>query len=555
MDKHKKFQRPHNRTASLDGMLSDGRRLGTPTHRSYQPNREAATPSLDHVLRRSEGFYPMRQSPHSLGGQPSAATAVAPAAVLDEPILLDEVDEKAKKAKKKHYYRHKHPRLRKVLKRTGLVMLTLVLAIGIYFGLKLYITQKNLFKGGGKAPALNENIDINQLKGEGDGRINILVLGIGGPGHEGADLTDTIMLVSIDPVNNTTALLSIPRDLWVKIPADGYQKINAAYTYGKQGSRSKDVNNQIQAGLNKLNATLKPIIGVPIHYNAVIDFSAFKKAVDSVGGIEVNVPEQLYDPTIAWENNYNSVIAKKGPQRMNGAKALLYAKSRETSSDFARSERQRLVMVALKDKILSLGTFGNPVKVSGLLDSLGGGIYTDFSLGDIMRLYNIMSKIPSGSIASLDMIKPPHDLLTTANLNGLSIVQPRAGIFDYEDIQNYVRGALRDGFLAKENAPVAVYNATDTTGLATAQAKILKSFGYNVTVVDSTKTPTNPARTVLVDLGKGADKYTRNYLQQRYGVTAVTNLPAASGITPPPATRFVIIRGKDVATAVSANQN
>jgi len=552
MDKHKKFKRPHNRTASIDGILSDGRQLGVQTHSSYQPNREAATPGLDQALRRSDGFHPLRQSPHGLGAQNSAAAAIPTSAVLEEPILLDETD---KKTKKKHYFGHKRPRLRKLLKRTGLLLLALILAGGLFFGIKLYITQKNLFKGGGKAPALNENIDINQLKGEGDGRVNVLVLGIGGPGHEGADLTDTIMLVSIDPVNRSTALLSIPRDLWVKIPANGFSKVNAAYTYGKQASRSKNPNDQIQAGLNKLDATLKPILGVPIQYHAVIDFTAFKKAVDAVGGINVDVPEQLYDPTIAWENNYNSVIVPKGKQHLNGSKALLYAKSRETSSDFARAERQRLVMVALKNKILSLGTFSNPVKVSSLLDSLGRGVYTDFSLGDTMRLYSIMSKIPSGNIASLDMVKPPHDLLTTANLNGLSVVQPKAGTFEYEAIQNYVRNALRDGFLAKENSTVAVYNATSVAGVASAQAAILKSFGYNVTVVDSTKTATNPAKTAIVDLSKGADKYTRHYLQERYGVSAVSNIPAASAITPPVGTRFVIILGNDVATAVSASQN
>ena len=94
----------------------------------------------------------------------------------------------------------------------------------------------------------------------------------GGPGHEGPDLTDTIMLVSIDPVNHNTALLSIPRDLWVKIPGDGYQKINAAYVYGKQQSKSKDEKGKDQAGLDLLDKTLEPILGVPIHYHPVVDF-------------------------------------------------------------------------------------------------------------------------------------------------------------------------------------------------------------------------------------------------------------------------------------------
>src|SRR5205085_1320763 len=134
----------------------------------------------------------------------------------------------------------------------------------------------------------------------------------------------------------------------------------------------------IHDGLRALDRTLTPILGVPIHYHSVIDFAAFKQSVDAVGGVDVNVPEILYDPTIAWENRYNPVIARKGQQHMDGAKALLYAKSRETSSDFARGERQRLIIVSLKQKVFTVGTFSNPVRISNLLNSLGNNVYTDF---------------------------------------------------------------------------------------------------------------------------------------------------------------------------------
>src|SRR5207302_4958820 len=119
----------------------------------------------------------------------------------------------------------KHPHARRRAKRTFMLFGSLVIIIASYFAVKLYLTEKHLFRGGGEAPALASNIDINQLKGEGDGRINILLLGIGGPGHDGPDLTDTMLLMSIDPVNKNAALLSIPRDLWVSIPGNGSQKI------------------------------------------------------------------------------------------------------------------------------------------------------------------------------------------------------------------------------------------------------------------------------------------------------------------------------------------
>lgn len=535
---HKRLKR----SASIDGIVSDGRQLGVPSHRTYQPNNTRNTPTLDAFTRRSDGFHALRQSPHSLGQSPEAAEA---SALLDEPIILDDALPKGRK----RYFGHKHPRRRKIIKRTFLAFGAVILMAGAYFAFKFYITEKHLFRGGGGAPALAENIDISKLNGEGDGRINILALGIGGPGHSGGNLTDTIMLVSIDPVNHKASMLSIPRDLWVKIPSDGYQKLNAAFAYGREGSRSKENAKQVQDGLQLLDKTLAPIIGVPIHYHAVVDFQAFRQAVDAVGGVTFNVDETLYDPTIAWENKGNPYIAKTGVQSFDGKRALLYAKSRETSSDFARAKRQRQVLVALKDKIMSLGTFSNPVKVSSLMSSFGDNVYTDFSLNDMMRLYQIMGKIPSQDIVSLDLVTPPHAFLTTGNMNGLSIVQPKAGVGEYDDITNYIRNALRDGFLAKENASVAVYNATDTAGLATKKANELKSFGYTVTTVDNTPTTTNPANTTVVDLSGGKDKYTAHYLEGRFNTRVVTKIPAGVSITPPQGTTFVIILGKDAATS------
>ncbi|HSX18338.1 MAG TPA: LCP family protein [Candidatus Saccharimonadales bacterium] len=531
----------NKRPASIDGIVSGGRRLGVPISHSYSPNRGDQTPTLDAFTRRSDGFHATRQSPGGLGG--TAAEAAEREAILDEPIVLDELDYDKRKDKVRG--RIRRARLRKTLKRITLSLLILLLAGGLYLGAKFYITQRHLFRGGGRAPALASDVDISQLKGEGDGRVNILLLGIGGPGHDGPDLTDTILLASIDPINNKIALLSIPRDLWVKIPGDGYQKINAAYPYGKQQSKAKNLIDKERAGLDLLDRTLEPVIGVPIHYHAVVDFTAFQQAVDAVGGVDVNVPEQLYDPTIAWENNYNSIIAQKGLQHMNGHKALLYAKSRETSSDFARGERQRLILVALKDKILSAGTFANPVRISSLLDSFGSNVYTDFSRSDLSRVYQITSKVRSNAIVSLDLVTPPHNLLTTGNINGLSIVEPRAGLFEYDDMKSYVRNALRDGFIAKENAQVAIYNATTTAGLATTTATTLKSYGYNVTTVQNATNATNPLATTIVDLSKGVDKYTRHYLEQRFGVAAVSKLPSSFGISPPLGTAFVIILGQD----------
>lgn len=537
MNQDKKLKGLRNRP-SIDGIVSGGRRLGAPISQVYKPSKGKPTPSLGNLSPLADGFHPARRSSGVLGQMPEAEEE----ALLDEPIILDSADIKQKKRR----LFGRHPRTRGALKKGLITLAAFALIGGGFFGYKFYMTQKSLFRGGGSAPALAECKDLSQLKREGDCRVNILILGEGGEGHSGADLTDTILLASIDPINNKAALLSIPRDLWVRIPGNGSQKINAAYAYGKQESAAKDEAGKQKDAIELLDKTLEPVLGIPIHYHAVMDFTAFKQLVDAVGGVTVDVPEQLYDPFIAWENNYNAVIAKEGLQTFNGKKALLYVKSRQTSSDFARAERQRLVLVALKEKTLSLGTFGNPVKITQLLTALGNNIYTDFSLDGITRLYSIMADIPSADISSLDMVKPPNDLLTTANLGGLSIVRPIDGLYEYKPVQSFVRNSLRDSYLAKENSQVAVYNATSTTGLATQAATELKSFGYNVTAIGNTPSETNPPKTVVVDLTRGADRYTKHYLQQRFKVTTASQLPNGSGITPPVGTDFVIILGKDV---------
>ncbi|MBX4197203.1 LCP family protein [Candidatus Saccharibacteria bacterium] len=526
---------------SIDGMVRSGRDLGVPVSRSYQPNRQQPTPTLGNLSGQTDGFHPSRQTAR---GADSAEAAEAH--LLDEPIVLDQIETKKRKLR----FWQRHVKLKKLIKRTALAFAILVLAGGGYFAYKLYHTQKKVLAGGGKAATVcTDDADVSLLHSEGDSRINILLLGIGGPGHEGANLTDTILLASVDPIKDKATLISIPRDLWVKIPRNGYQKINAAYADAVDQSTSKTQAGQEGDGIEVLDNTLKPVLdGIHINYHVLLDFSAFRQMVDALGGVTVNVPETLYDPTVAWENHYNPVIAKKGLQTFNGKQALLYVRSRETSSDFARGERQRLVIAAIKQKALSAGTFANPLKISSLLDSLGQNVYTDFSGGDIKCLYRQISTIPSTSIQSLDMVTPPNALLTTGNMNGLSIVEPRAGLFDYSDIHKFLHGALKDGLIVKENAHIAVYNATDTSGLASAETAKLKEYGYKITKTDSTATISNPATTTIIDLSKGKNKYTRNYLQNRFGVTIVNKLPSDLGITPSADTSFVIILGNDVSS-------
>ncbi|MGZ6005284.1 MAG: LCP family protein [Candidatus Saccharimonadales bacterium] len=546
MDKSHRYRRPHHQAGhkNIDGFISPDRfKHPTGSIGFRDTDKKAVKPDIDHKIddfSRPSGYHPANAIITS-----EAGSEISQPLLPDgprRPIEHKKVKGTNKPPKRRRFF-HRPKSWKKFFIKTLLILLALALIIGGYLAYKLYKTEKKVLTGGGHAAAICDGtIPLKDLHKEGDSRVNVLLVGVGGPGHDGPDLTDTVIIASIDTINDKIDLLSIPRDLWVMNSSGGSNKINAIYPFAKQASTAKKESEKDKAGLKVLDAKITQITGIDIHYNVIVDFKAFKDSVNAVGGVTVNVPETLYDPTIAWENNYNPIIAKKGIQKFSGAKALLYAKSRETSSDFARSERQRLLLVALKEKILTLGTFSNPVKVTNLLNSFGNNVYTDFDLGSFKCLYKQVSEIPSSSIKSLDMVKPPHDLLTTGPIANQSTVFPKAGLYDYSDIKLFVGSTLRDSELAKENANVMVLNGTNFVGLATKEANTLKMYGYNVGKVGDISTK-NYQKTVLVDLRNGANKYTKYYLQNRLKVSASGKLPDSS-INPGNAD-FVIILGTD----------
>ncbi len=377
--------------------------------------------------------------------------------------------------------------------------------------------------------------------------MNILLLGKGGDGHTAPDLTDTILIASIDPVQKQVALLSIPRDL--NVANSGIKKINSVYADAKYAAVNKNANDvdAENAGFDAIEQVIEEKIGIPVHYHIMVDFEGFKKAISTVGGVDIDVDadntvyEVLWDPTT---RKHYTLDVKQGKQHFDGTRALFYARSRQTSprGDFDRTERQRKLLIALKEKVLSVGTFANPVKLSQLISDFGDHVSSNLSKNEVLRVYDLGKDIGADKIASVGLADPPNNYVQTDNINGISIVRPRAGLTDFSEIQNYVRNALKDGFIAQENATIEVYNGTNTPGLASKKATELKSYGYNVTVVADAPTKTYQKH-VLVDMRNGQKKYTKHYLEQRLGVTAVTSLPV--GITNSTSADFVIILGSN----------
>ena len=271
--------------------------------------------------------------------------------------------------------------------RGAVAAIVLVLVVGGFLFSQGFFNVNKSFH-----PAAIKTSDDGLLKGEADGRINVLILGRGGGNHDGPDLTDTMMIDSIDVVNHTSTLISIPRDLWVDVPNQGAMKINSAFESGEFKYLGREAPgstnpNAIQAGFDEVDQVVENVTGVTIHYNTLVSFQAFQQAVDAVNGVSVNVPKDLVDPTMAWENGNSPVLAKAGKDSFNGKKALNYVRSRETTSDFARSQRQRAVLLALKTKVETLGTLSNPWKIAKLAKTFGDNVHSDLSIKNATRLY------------------------------------------------------------------------------------------------------------------------------------------------------------------------
>lgn len=560
------FRRSLSRRAqqkAIDGIInapSRPTRLGENAQRSFGRKSEVSERlrSRRHVdgFGRSEGFHATNRPVHHAGA--TGGQSARPQTAFGKPsesVLQSTLAGNGKSGKKRGLFgkrkskadKQKH-RGRRIALRSGLAVVCLVLLIGGFLFAKGYFNLHKVFKGGGKAAALKTDVAPSLLKGEGDGRINILLLGKGGLGHDAPDLTDTILVASIDPINKSASLVSVPRDLWVTTPEDGSSKINAVYAdakYRAQNLNPKDKNGAEKAGVAATEKMVSKVLGIPIHYYGMVDFKAFQQAIDTVGGVDINVSEEAAVSETLWNpatGKHYRLNVTPGKQHFNGERALFYARSRHTSprGDFDRTERQRLIIEALTNKVLSAGTYTNPVKLSQLMSNFGNHVSTDMSIKDSVRLMQI-SKGMGSKIKSLDLADRNKPLVTTDMIAGQSVVIPAAGLGDYSEINAFIRNKLRDGYLAKEDAKVSVFNGTEVPGLAAKKADELKSYGYNVGTVGDAPTHAYQ-KTVVVDL-TGKNKYTKHYLEKRFGVKVVTKLPDKS-IQAGDA-KFVVILGQN----------
>jgi LCP family protein required for cell wall assembly len=210
----------------------------------------------------------------------------------------------------------------------------------------------------------------------------------------GTNNTDTLLLFYLDPVTQRAAMLSIPRDLYVDIPGHGQNRINTAYAYGERDGTG---------GLTLARQTVSATVGIPVDHAVLIDFAVFVTVVDAIGGIDVDVPYDIYDPTYPDSGiGYDPFYISAGSHHLDGTTALKYARTRATAGgDFDRTARQRQVVMAVRNRVLSLDLLPSLIAQSPQLwANLQGTFEADLTLSEMIDLAVTASHIPTDQIAT-----------------------------------------------------------------------------------------------------------------------------------------------------------
>lgn len=313
------------------------------------------------------------------------------------------------------------------------------------------------------------------LKTDANGRTNILAFGTSGYNmegdegngvHDGAQLTDSIMLISLNQETGDIAMLSLPRDLKATPTCTATGKINEVYWCNNMRGNNEE------AGATALMSEVGSILGVDFQYYAHLNWGSLVSIVDILGGIEVTLDEDIND------RYWTGAVYQAGvTYTLNGEQALGLARARHgtTGGDFSRGNSQQQILIGIKNKVfeknLSMGD------LLSLASTLSDNLRTNFSLSELKTLAHLTSEFDFDSMRNLTLYP---DYMTTANINGISYVVPRAGVGNYGRIQDYVATKLSNDPRSYEEPTVLVLNATETPGLAAAERDELYEDGYKV---------------------------------------------------------------------------
>lgn len=337
------------------------------------------------------------------------------------------------------------------------VILAAVIGYAVYYFTSIYNGLQGLHKTGEASPFKNLNtVEVkvpDPPKWEGTEPVNILLMGVDARGLEEGEIprSDSMMVVSLDPVKKRIHLFSILRDTYTNIPEHGKERINTAITHGP----------------NTAMKAVGDLLGISIQYYVYTDFQGFIKMVDAVGGVDFYVEKDMYYPSAADKHEYD-IDLKKGTQHLDGKTALQYVRFRhDATSDFTRTERQRAFLKAVAGKMQSTTSI---MKLPDILEEVSPYIDTNLSVNDMWKLASVGYK---SEMAGSEQI-PPMKLLKEKTINKAAVLT----VSSESALKNYIK----DIFNKPTPVPVASDGKTesetgDTNSQDTSSGKTKSSTG------------------------------------------------------------------------------
>lgn len=336
------------------------------------------------------------------------------------------------------------------------------------------------------------------------GHTNILLLGQGDASHDGMDLIDSIMVASLDRKTGTIALLSLPRDLYfLRTEQMGTGRLNSLYRDKKYTIKRKE-HNESEASLQAVRALVKELsqaLSIEIHHAVKVNFTGFTAAVDTLGGLPIDIPESITDPAFPGPNYTTETFSiQQGRQTLDGRTALKYARSRSTTSDFDRSSRQQLLLEALGQRVREMGLLTKPNKLLALFKIVSNDIETTFSLRELLTLAKIGRSSSSPHIVSLHLsdrnglygeILDPGGFLYTPprdQFDGASVLLPISipeFPVTWKQLQTLTDIFVNQRLLHRIETPISILNAGAPPGSARLLANELFRYGFHTGNVEN----------------------------------------------------------------------
>jgi len=485
--------------SSIDGFMPrrSGNELGTDTFNT-----------IDEVGLNRKSLNINSETPQHEFGKESMGQSVGRSDIDESLRDIDETAVAPKKLCRRQRRRiekmSKKPRskLRRIVKWVLILLTLLIIGVGGFGIYKFIAAGNNIFQGNFFGLFQNQ-----PLKQDANGRSNFLILGTSedDPGHEGANLTDSIMVLSVDQKNKNAYMFSVPRDMEVRYGTAcvaGYSgKINSYFSCVDSGTSNEAEQNR----LVKTQKLVGDIFGLDIQYGIHANYTVMRDVVNAIGGsitvkIESRDPRGQMDANFDWKcgaayyqrlkscpPNGHFIDYPNGQVTLDAEHALYLAQARGDEftpsygfeqSNFDREKNQQKILVAIRDKAMSSGVLTNIGAITQLLDALGNNLRTNVQTNEIRTLVQVASEIKSSDIHTISLIDGDNPVM-----NGSG--NPSAGKYDYTDIQAYIKKNLSSDPVVREAAPIVVLNGSGQSGYGQTKADILTKDGFNVSLVDN----------------------------------------------------------------------